>query len=80
KRSYDLTKGHRWNILFVGFVMALLVGLISLPVVGISAVLLANGITFWPLHAAAAIISDILEQSTTVLSLVIYISILRTLE
>jgi len=68
------------NILFAGFVMGLLGGLISRPVLGVSAVLLANGITFWPLHAAAAIISDILEQSTTVLSLVIYLSILRTLE
>jgi len=68
------------NILFTGFVMGLLVGLISLPVLGVSAVLLAQGITFWPLYAAAAILSDILEQSTTVLSLVIYLSILRTLE
>ena len=80
KRSYDLTKGHRLNILFAAIVMGLLVGLISMPVVGVSAVLLALGITFWPLHAAAAIISDILEESTTVLSLVIYLSILRTLE
>lgn len=80
KRSYNLTKGHRWNILLAGIVMGFVSGLVSMPASIISGVLLVQGVTFWPIHASAAIISDIAEQSTTVLSLVIYLSILRTLD
>jgi len=79
KRSYNLTTGYRLKILGAGILMAIVMVLINIPVSGASAILLSYGVTFWPLHAAAAVISDILEQSTTVLSLIIYLSILRTL-
>lgn len=80
KRSYNLTKGHRWNILGATFVMSLLIGLASAPATMAAAWLGLRGVYFWPIHALAAIISDILSQAGTVLSLVIYLGILRTLE
>ncbi|HEX5883857.1 MAG TPA: hypothetical protein VFY67_04870 [Pyrinomonadaceae bacterium] len=76
RRSYELTKGHRWNILVAGIVMAFIVGVIGIPV---TMLFPANG-PIWQLNVVSAIITDILEQSKTVLSLVIYLSILRTLE
>jgi hypothetical protein len=42
--------------------------------------LVFNGINYWPLQVLAEIVSDILAQGATVLSLVIYLGILRTLE
>lgn len=76
KHSYNLTKGYRWNILFAGIVMGLIVGVIGIP---IAAVFPANG-PVWQLNVVASIFIDIMEQATTVLSLVIYLSIVRTLE
>ena len=75
-RSYELTKGHRWNILVAGIVMAFTVWVIGLPV----AALFPPDGPVWQLNVISAIVKDILEQTTTVLSLVIYLSILRTLE
>ena len=72
--SHNMTKGHRWNILFTSIILWLLVMLFLLPEqVAESLVLADSGL--WPLHVAAAILSDIMEQSMTVLSLVIYLSI-----
>ena len=75
KRSFQLTKGHRWNIFWAGLVLAILLGLISIPAAVVVAVLAANGITFWAIPAVLAMLSDILSEATTVLSLVIYLSI-----
>lgn len=67
RRSYNLTKGHRLNILLAGIVLALLTAVIGIPV---TMLLPANG-PVWQLNALSAILIDILEQGTTVLSLVI---------
>jgi len=69
--SRDLTKGHRWNILGASILLGLVVGV---PVVVAEILVFATG-GLWPLHFAAAILSDIFEQSLTVLSLVTYLSI-----
>ena len=79
-RSYEMTKGHRWNILGVTFMMSVLLTVASAPVMVLAGWLALSGVNFWPLQALAAIISDILSQGATVLSLVIYLSILRTLD
>jgi hypothetical protein len=69
--SRDLTKGHRWNILGASILLGLVVGV---PV-GVAEILVFATGGLWPLHFAAAILSDIFEQSLTVLSLVTYLSI-----
>jgi uncharacterized membrane protein len=75
KRSYNMTKGHRLNIFLASLVFGLLLGAASIPTTGLATILLAEGVTFWPLHAALAMGADILSEGTTILSLVIYISI-----
>jgi hypothetical protein len=80
KRSYNLTKGYRWKILGATFVMGLLISIAGVPLTLAVAALFLNGVTFWPVQALVAIVSDILNQTGTIMSLVIYLSILRTLE
>jgi hypothetical protein len=71
KSSRDATKGHRWNILGASFLLGLIMG-----VPEVVAGFFATATSFpWPLQVAAAILSDIFEQSMTVLSLVTYLSI-----
>ena len=69
--SRDLTKGHRWNILGA----SILLGLVMAVPVGVAEILVFATRDLWPLQVAAAILSDIFEQSLTVLSLVTYLSI-----
>ncbi len=78
KRSYNLTKGYRWRILGAGILTGLLFGIINIPVGIVSAVLVSAGIRFWPVDALLALIVDITNEATTVLSLVIYLGILKT--
>lgn len=80
KRSANLTRGHRWKILGATLCMSFLIALATIPVTVAAALLTVIGINFWPGHAVAAIIADILSQGATILSLVIYLSILRTLD
>jgi uncharacterized membrane protein len=75
ERSWKLTKGHRWNIFLAGIVMGLLCSVVSIPATGITAAFVASGTRFWPLEAAVALVTDIIYESMTVLSLVIYLSI-----
>jgi len=79
-RSYTLTKGYRWNILGATFMMSVMLAVASAPFTIFAAWLTAGVVDAWPLQVPAAIISDILSEGTTVLSLVIYLGILRTLE
>ena len=72
--SHDATKGSRWMILGASIVLWLLIMLFSLPEKG-TEILVSGNAGLWPLHVAAAILSDIIEQSLTVLSLVTYLSI-----
>lgn len=69
--SRDVTKGHRWNILGALLLLGIIMG-VPAGVVEILA-FAAGGLR--PLHVAAAILSDIFEQSMTILSLVTYLSI-----
>jgi hypothetical protein len=79
-RSYTLTKGYKWSILGATFLMSVMLAVASAPVTILVALLAFNGFAFWPLQIVAAIISDILGEGATILSLVIYLGILRTLE
>jgi uncharacterized membrane protein len=76
RRSYDLTTGYRWRIFWASFVVVLLIGVVNIPAGIMSAVLLATGVNFWPVNAVLSMAVDIVSESTTILSLVIYLSIL----
>lgn len=65
-----------WNILGASIVMGLLWAIIILPIAAVG----LTDVAFWPVQVAASIGIDILAQSTTVLSLVIYLSIRRIWE
>jgi uncharacterized membrane protein len=78
KESHRLTKGHKWDIFCSIFVLGLLTAVVSIPLTVVSGALFMNDLTFWPAHAAIAMVGDILNESMTVLSLVIYFGILRT--
>ena len=80
KRSWEITKGHRWNIFAAGLVIGLIIFAFNIPATVIAGVLTFNHVNFWPLEAAVAIYTDIVSELTTILSLVIYVGILRTLE
>ena len=80
KRSWEITKGHRWNIFAAGLVIAIIIFAFNIPATVIAAALAVNQISFWPVDAAVKIYTDIVSEMTTVLSLVIYVGILRTLE
>lgn len=75
KRSYQLTKGYRLRIFCVTFVIGLLCGVVSIPGAVVSGILVTNGINSWPLNAVLALVTDIVNESTTILSLVIYLGI-----
>ena len=76
QRSRDLTRGHRLKILGAAILLFLIVAAISLA---ISFVVPENG-PVQTLNVLHGVISSILEQTTTVFALVLYLSILRTLE
>jgi hypothetical protein len=78
KRSYRLTDGYKGNIFAAGFVLGLLCLVVSFPINAVSAVFVMSGVGFWPVQVVLAILIDILNEVTTVLALVIYLSILST--
>jgi uncharacterized membrane protein len=78
KRSYNLTKGHRWNIFGSLFIIGLILGLINIPAGIVTAGLMGAGVQLWPLNAALALVVDIISEITTIASLVIYVSILTS--
>ena len=80
KRSAQLTKGRRGDIFLAYLVITILVMVISFVIGGVSSIFLLNGLNFWPLEVAIAVVGDIFAEGLTVLSLVIYLGILRTLE
>jgi len=80
RRSWNLTRGERWNILGASFVLGFLIWIINSATTGAVHLFTLNGIAFWPLDVAAQIVADIFREALTVLSLVIYVGILRTLE
>jgi len=73
--SKELTKGHRWNIFGAALVIWLLVAFFSFPAQWAAEGLMGSNFGFWPIVLVTAVLSDIIHQSTTILSLVIYLSI-----
>ena len=73
--SKELTKGHRWNIFGAALVIWLMVGFFSLPAKAFAEGLMWSETAFWPVVLITSILCDIVMQSTTVLSLVTYLSI-----
>jgi hypothetical protein len=80
KRSLNLTNGHRWKIFGAVIVLWLLLGVLTLAISSVPLFFALNAIPFCPFNVLAAIVVHILAQGTTVLSLVTYLSILRTVE
>ena len=80
RRSYELTEGRRWTILGASLALALVLMVMAIPGWSVSGILVLNGIRFWPLEAAAAIVVDIVMEAGTVMTLVVYLSIMRALE
>jgi len=79
-RSSELTKGRKWNILGAVFLLSVFIAFLTFPP-SVAVTFLFGGVNpdFWPIHILLAVFTDIIGQATTVLSLVIYLSILRTL-
>jgi uncharacterized membrane protein len=75
RRSKQLTRGHRWEILGAQIVMGLLILAVSGPIV-----LLVGSIEppRMELFVFPAIVKDIAEQANTVLSLMMYLTLIRT--
>jgi len=78
KRSFDLTKRHLGKIFLTRLVFSLLLIVAGIPARAALRTLAAYGINYWPFQAAVGIIVDILSQTSTILSLVIYLSITST--
>lgn len=77
--SEKLTKGHRWKILGAGIVVYGLVLAANWTIGALAMFVAAEYLAFWPVPLAG-IISHISNQLPTILCLVIYLSIRRTLE
>lgn len=73
--SKELTRGHRWNIFGAALVVWLLVGFFSFPAKSFAESLMWSEGAFWPIVLITSILSDIVMQSTTILSLVTYLSL-----
>lgn len=71
-RSIDLTRGHRFRILWVGIV----VGVILLIVSALGSFIMETS-PAWLAIAGLRIIGDILDQLVTIMSLVMYLSLPR---
>lgn len=80
RRSYELTEGRRWTILAASLVLWIVLMMIAIPGAFLGFFLALNGINFWPLEAAGAVLVDILTEAATIMTLVVYLSILRALE
>jgi hypothetical protein len=73
RRSSKLTRGYRWEILIAGIALGLMVGAIALPI----GFLMASTDSLL-VDVFGSIVVDLLEQSFTVLSLVMFLSFMRT--
>jgi hypothetical protein len=78
KRSCILTRGHRWNIFLLCIVLWIVNKIVSLPVQTAATYFQPQGTWVWPLAVATAIATDVLNETGTVLALVLYLGILAT--
>ena len=72
-RSNELTRGYRWEIFGAYFVLGLLTAIVSVP-----ASFLTNNLDSVPLAVILAVATDIFQQLFTVLSLMMYLTLIRT--
>jgi uncharacterized membrane protein len=75
KRSYHMTKGYWGRIFGASFAVGLMCWVIALPAGLLTGILIMGGINFWPLNSAVALVADVAYQLPTVLSLIIYLSL-----
>jgi hypothetical protein len=75
KRSWNLTKGYRGRIFVASLVIALLCWVVAMPVGLLTGIFVMTNLNYWPVSIAAALITDVVYQSMTVLSLIIYLSL-----
>jgi len=72
-RSSELTRGYRWEIFGAYFVLGCLTVIVSVP-----ASFLTNNLDSVPLVVFLAVATDITQQAFTVLSLMMYLTLLQT--
>ena len=72
-RSNELTQGYRWEIFGAYFVLELLTAIVSVP-----ASFLTNNLDSVPLTVILAVATDIAQQLLTVLSLMMFLTLIRT--
>jgi uncharacterized membrane protein len=77
KRSWKITDGYKGNIFVAMLVMGLLILVAYIPA-AIGGAFIATSSHLWPIEALLALIIDLASEATTVLSLVIYLSILAS--
>ena len=77
KRSWKITDGYKGNIFVAMLVMGLLILVAYIPA-AIGGAFIATSSHLWPIEALLALIIDLTSEATTVLSLVIYLSILAS--
>jgi len=73
RRSSALTRGHRWEILSAEIGLGVLILMVTVP----AAFLLANAGSV-QLDVFVAVLKDIAEQAASMLSLMMYLTLLRT--
>jgi hypothetical protein len=77
KRSYHLTKGYRGRIFGAGIIIGLLIWVVSLPV-NILTGIIGGETQFWLLTAVSSMLIDVVNAATIILSLMIYLSLVRS--
>lgn len=77
KRSYELTRSYRGNIFLTRLVLWMLLMVAGIPATALLMILAAYGVDYWPLRAGVRFTTDVINQSSTIVSLVIYLSISR---
>jgi hypothetical protein len=77
KRSWKITDGYKGNIFGAMLVMGLLTAVAYIPA-AIGGAFIAEWSHLWPIEALLGLIVDLASEATTVLSLVIYLSILAS--
>ncbi|HEV7858310.1 MAG TPA: hypothetical protein VGO91_06740 [Pyrinomonadaceae bacterium] len=79
KRSYHLTKGYRGRIFGAGIVIGLLISVVSIPITMLAAII-GGGTQFWLLTAVGSMLIDVVNAATIILSLMIYLSLMRSVQ
>jgi uncharacterized membrane protein len=76
KRSYELTYGHKVNIFFAGLLLGIIFAVMSIPVALVVA--MTGAANLWPVAALGALVTDVLNEGSSVFALVVYLSLVST--